>query len=424
MRTQGQKCYISGMHDQRAYENVFVARQPIFDADLNVWGYQLLYRDSATSKTARFSDSLEATLRVMTNMSLCQAEQEGAGNIVITFPEESLLISAPFALPANTTVVLLEEELESPRYVLDTLEALKNEGYRIMVGNFRAMSGKEALYRMADVLAFEVQGMSPEELGELVAEAEFYDAPLLARRIEHYEEFELAKYLGCKLFQGYFFKQPNILASRRPSVSEAAKLRLLKVIRTDTLQVDALTDAIEADVSISYRLLALLNSPAFGLRTKISSIRQAVVLLGWKQLKHWLRLVILTDIAAPDKAFELAFLAAQRARFLELCARKSSLQLDPECLFLLGLFSLLEAMMDMPMQEILGHLSLEDELKEALSQGSGPLGPWLKLTACVENAEWLELEELLPRLCIELSAVEESYHVAIAWANDFFCSIQ
>jgi len=412
------------MREQKPYENVFVARQPIFDADLVVWGYQLLYRDSDTSESAQISDALEATLKVMTNITLCGWPQQDSATIIVTFPEESILINAPLALPAATTMILIDEELESPRYVLDTLQSLKNEGYRIMLGNFSASSGKEPLYRIADVLAFDVTGLTPEELGELVAEAEAYDTSILARRIEHHEEFELAKYLGCDLFQGYFFKRPNILATRRPSASEAAKLRLLEVIRNDTLKVDILTETIEADVSISYRLLALLNSPAFGLRTRISSIRQAIVLLGWKQLKHWLRLVILTDVAAPDKAFELAFLSAQRARFLELCARKSRLEVDPETLFLLGLFSLLEAMMDLPMPEILSHVSLEERVRAALCGEDSELGSWLQLASCVENADWLQLDALLSGLQVEMGEIEESYHVAIAWANDFFSSIQ
>lgn len=412
------------MEAQRAYENVFIARQPIFSATLAVWGYQLLYRDSDSSESARFTDALEATLKVMTNISLCGEGQHEVGNVVVTFPEESILINAPFALPPSTTVVLVNEDLESPRYVLDSLRALKREGYRIMLGNFTADPGKQSLYRMADVLAFDISGLLPEELGQLVAEAEAYEVPLLARRIEQHEEYELARYLGCNLFQGFFFKRPNILSTRRPTASEAAKLRLFQAIKTDTMNLDALTEAIEADVSVSYRLLALLNSPAFGFRSKVSSIRQAIVLLGWKQLKHWLRLVILTDVMAPDKAFELAFLAAQRARFLELCAEKSSQSVAPDTLFLLGLLSLLEAMMDMPMRELVTNVFLEEELKNALCGEDNLYSPWLELAVCVESADWSRLEALLPRVGLNLSQIDESYHAAIAWANDFFCAMQ
>lgn len=412
------------MGTQRAYENVFMARQPIFDAELKVWGYQLLYRDSANSQSARITDELEATLKVMANITLCKDELLDSMNLVVTFSEESILINAPLAMPAANSVVLVDEELEPQRYILDSLQALRKDGYRVMLGNFTGTPGKDPLYRLADILALDINDLSPEELGELVAEAEQYEVPLLARRIEHHEEYELAKYLGCHLFQGFFFKKPNILTTRRPTASEAAKLQLLVVIKNDTLDLDAVTDVIEADVSISYRLLALLNSPGFGLTKQISSIRQAVMLLGWKQLKHWLRLVILTDIAAPGKTFELAFLAAQRARFLELCAQHSSLREDPEILFLLGLFSLLEAMMDLPMCEILSHVPLEEQLKKALCGEESHYSPWLHLADSVENADWPRLDDLLPRLGLDSAEMEQCYHVAIAWANDFFSSIQ
>lgn len=427
------------MHNEKAYENVFVARQAIFDSSLAVWGYQLLYRDSGTSQNARISDALEATLKVMTNISLCcEAQQEEdapqpepqceesslARSIVVTFSEESILINAPLALPPASTVVLVNEELESPRYVLESLQSLKREGFRIMLGNFTASEGKEPLYRMADIIALDVHGLQPEELGQLVADAEAYEVPILARRIEQHEEYELAKYLGCQLFQGFFFKRPNILSTRRPSASEAAKLRLFQVIKSDTMNLDELTEAIESDISISYRLLSLLNAPGFGLRTKINSIRHAVLLLGWKQLKHWLRLVILTDITAPDKAVELSFLAAQRARFLELCAEEYGADKEPDSLFLLGLFSLLEAMMDMPMPQIVGNMLLEDELKEALCGGENGYSHWLQLAVSVEVADWRQLDELLSQMGLQEEQVKESYNKAIAWANDFFCSMQ
>lgn len=408
------------MSAEQTYETVFVARQPIFNPQLGIWGYQLLYRDSGTATTAMITDSIEATLKVMSHFPLCGADDCARADIVVTFPEESLLIMAPLALPPASTVVLVDEDLSSARYVLECLQTLKREGYRVMLGDFSARPGKEALYRMADILALDFSQTDPNRLGELVAEAELYEVPLLARRIEQHENFELAKYLGCSLFQGFFFKRPNILSTRKPSPAEVSRLRLLNVLKSDTPDYDALTASIEADISVSYRLLALLNSPSFGFVKRISSIRQAVLLLGWKQLKQWLRLVILADLGAPDKACELAFLAALRARFLELCARCGKSPADPEALFLLGLFSLLDAMLDTPMPIILRHIFLDDELKAALRGEPTPFAPWLELLGHLEDGSWSGLDQMLTTLGLNLEQVDACHREASLWAGELF----
>lgn len=407
------------MTKQQAYENIFFARQPIFDGKLSVWGYQILYRNSANAQSAVITDGFEATRKVMQSIYLTPVAGNGQTNLVLTFPEESILINAPLAMPAANTVVLVDDDVDIQSYLLGSLLSLKQEGYRILV-EFRGAPEREPLYRIADILALDCNGLQPEDLGQLVAEAEAYEVPILARRIEHHEEYELVKFLGCKLFQGYFFKRPNVLTTRQPTASEAAKLRLFSAIKGETANYDAVIEIIEADASISYRLLALLNAPSFGFVTKISTIRQAVLLLGWKQIKHWLRLVILSDIISPDKAFELAFLAAQRARFLELCGKSSSRREDPETLFLIGLFSLLEAMMDMPMATLLQYIYLDKEVKAALLGQGGVYAPWLELLTCIEDAQWACLESLLPELGLTPGQVEDNHQLAIAWANDFF----
>lgn len=415
--------FVHAMQGPKPYETVFVARQPIFDKELSVWGYQVLYRSNEKATAAAFTDALEATLKVMTNVTLCPSSQPDTKQLLVSFDEEAILINAPLALPPANTVILVKEEIEASRTLLNNLHDLRGEGYQIMVGDFSASPGKVALYRTADILAIDFRDKTPEVLGELTAEAEQYGAQLMARRIETHEEHELAKFMGFSLFQGYFFKQPNVLSTRKPSASDAAKLRLFYILKNDSPDYDLLAETIEADVSISYRLLALLNSPTFGFLNKVSSIRQAVLLLGWKQIKHWLRLVILTDLTSPDKTFELAFLSAQRARFLELCAKLAKYE-DTEPMFLLGLFSLLEAIMDLPMANLLDHLFLEDSLKGALCGEENDYTPWLQLVESVEQVDWKQLDAMLETLGLNVADVEQCYHQAIAWANDFFCTTQ
>jgi EAL and modified HD-GYP domain-containing signal transduction protein len=406
------------------YETVFVARQPIFDKKLGCWGYKVLYRDNQAAEVARFNDQGEATLRAMSNLIVCPEAAAQSQKMCIPFPVESLRGGAPHVLPAANTVVEIQESVEASDELLDCLRGLKRDGFHVAVDDYQGRPGKEGICKLADCIIIDAWGKERAELSAIVDKARAYGVSLMAKRIEDDVSFDLTKELGFSLFLGFFFKKPTTLSARKLSSSDAARLRLFKIIKEEAPDFSALAKAIEADVSISYRLLMFLNSPFFGFNQKVTSVKKALMLAGWNQMKNWLRLVILTDLPAPTKARELCRLAAQRAKFLELAGQDSGRHDLAENLFLLGLFSLLDAMLDTPMSELVAHLPIDEGVTTALCKEQSEYSDWLQLLDSIESFDWRRLTQLSEILGLSMESLEKDYQDSIAWANGFFNSLR
>ncbi len=405
---------------QTPFEPIFVARHPIFTSKLEVWCYELLYRDSSTARSASFSDEYEATFSVMTNISLCDVGDTRDGRVMITFPDEAILINAPQALPPESTLVKISEASSVEPHFLEALKHLKASGFQIVVSGYRAADRKAPLCRLADMLLIDVLNRRDKEIAYLVEKAGAYNIPLMAKRIETHQQFEMCKKMGFTYFQGFFFKRPKTLHGRKIGSTELTRLKLFQAIEQSEPDFDGIAATIETDVAISYRLLTFLNSPTFAFVRKITSIKQAVLLLGWQQLKSWLRLVILTDLASPERAQELSRLSAQRAKFFELLAVSAGRAALADSLFLMGLFSLLEALLDVPMAEIVTRLPLEEPIQAALRGDENDFSLWLRLVESIETAQWERMDESVRALGLTIEAVEKSYQDSISWANTFF----
>lgn len=416
---------VENQHSQKSpYETVFVARQPIFDKKLGCWGYKVLYRDNMAAEVARFSDQGEATLRTMSNLIVCPDASAQGQRMCITFPAESIQGGAPHVLPAANTVVELQESAECSPELLECLRGLKKDGFHLAVEDYQGRPGKEEICKLADCIVIDAWGKEREQLTAIVDKARAYGATLMAKRIEDDVSFDLAKELGFSLFLGFFFKKPTTLSARKLSSSDAARLRLFKIIKEEAPDFSALAKAIEADVSISYRLLMFLNSPFFGFNQKVTSVKKALMLAGWNQMKNWLRLVILTDMPSPSKARELCRLAAQRAKFLELAGLDCGRQDMAENLFLLGLFSLLDAMLDTPMSELVAHLPIHEGVTDALCKEPSEYADWLDLLESIESFDWRRLTQLSETLNLSMESLEKDYQDSIAWANAFFNNLR
>jgi EAL and modified HD-GYP domain-containing signal transduction protein len=397
------------------------ARQPVFTADLRVFGHELLYRQGLASTQAVFADLDAATLTVVAGaFQLQPGDLSGGQKILVNFGRRTILDKAPYALPSGKTVVQVDEGILLDDALLAALAALKAEGYQIAVNAFQARPEAAPLLELADMAIVDVLGRTPESLAPVLEPLASRKIEAMARKVEDEAAFTAAKKLGFTLFQGYFFKKPEIVAGRRLASNEIARLKLLRLTQSDQPDEEALTKAIRSDVSLTYRLLSYLNSPLHGQRMEQLSIQRAVMYLGWTQLRHWLRVIALTDISPSGKAGELAFLSLQRARFFELVAKglgKDAQQV--ENLFTLGLFSLLDAMLQSPMEELLGNLPLDERVKDALLARTGPDAPWLGMAQCFEQGDWAGLERALTALGIPAELAAESYSQAMEFAASF-----
>lgn len=399
----------------------FIARQPIFDIKQNIWGYELLYRHSSEATAAVFSDEESATLAVAACASCQHMHYATNSKLMINFSEKSILEKVPQALPAEDSVVEIPETPPATDGYLQSLQQLKREGYRIALDGFEARDDCKELFEIADILKIDMLGKSITDVSRLVEEVRGGDHLLIAKRIQEHEQFHAAKNLDFNLFQGFFFHKPETIEARQLTANQASRINLFAIMEADEPDFDKLADTIQADVAISYSLLSYLNSPAIGLREKIKSIKQAILMLGWKQIKNWLRVVILRDMTPKDRTSELPYTSVQRGKFFQLTALRHNIDSpSPDNLFLLGLFSLLEPMLSMPMARIVKNLPLEDAFKDALCGKENHYSPWLQLAASFEHAEWDHLDELIEKLELDPMSTAQAYYESISWSSLFF----
>lgn len=401
------------------YETLFVARQPVLDEHKNTWGYFHYYRRCQEHTYSEFTDPLQATLSVIQCLPACLDSCEGPLKSLIHLPPQALITGIPKALgPACVMPVLDFYPGDEPTLVA-ALHNLAAEGYELALDLPRPFDLETPLLDPCGtvILDMRVPEAGSGELKSAVEALKARGKRLLAKRVETHEAAALARGLGFNLFAGHYFREPETLAQRKISAAEATRLGLLELLAQPDPPTDMLVTAIEADASVAYRVLALLNSAHFGQLKKVSSVRQAVVLAGWVQLSAWLRVMVLGDVTPSTKARELLHLSAQRGKFFELLAQASGRDDEADSLFLLGLFSLLPAMLDIPMDEVLDKLSLDDGLRESLCGESGPYARWLAMAQAIEDTRWDDMAQFAVALGLPTGSVATAYDASFKWAD-------
>ena len=400
--------------------SVSIARQPIFDRKRRLWGYEI-FCVGILEPTGPGSSEESVAVNVASSAYIgFQQIMDRGKKVVVNFNEKNILENFPYAFPQNLAAVMVTEDMVGRANVMDVLNRLKSDGYLIVVRGFTGNTECDPIYRMADIIGADVLEKQKDELTGIFELARSYDALLLAARVKNPERFELCRELGFSLFHGSFFKSPDQIVVRKFTSGEVSRFNLLQVIEKDQPDFDQLAKIIQTDVSISFRLLAFLNSSAFGFPQKIKSIHQAILLLGWRKIKNWLRVVLLSDMNQNEDVSELVLLSAQRGRFLELVAREHDFWgFDPNSMNLLGIFSLLDALLGIPMTEIVEYLPLEDKLKTALCQEpNNEYLPLLRLARYFEEARWAEAEKMIQQLNLEAGKVKAAFQASVNWTSE------
>jgi EAL and modified HD-GYP domain-containing signal transduction protein len=392
----------------------------LLDAKCGIWGYEILYRQSLDARTAT---NHKAMLRLATRAFLSpQWQRSPNAYLLVTLEPQSDPDALAMILPRDRSVLKVSEEMLAAPGMAKTLGRLRQDGYLIALGDFTGKFAESNVLDLVDVFTVDMQRGNREALimGALWHK-EQRPVQILAKKVEDAQTFTLAKDAGCTLFQGFFFQKPERISSKVVSSSLAASLGILKMLEQEAPDISALAEAIQRDVSLSFRLLKFLNSPYFGFAREVSSIKVALILAGWEQMRTWLRLVLITEMKPKHKPSELIFLSAQRGRFLELAAQRTlGRRMNSERLLLLGLFSLLDSIFDMQMPDILGSLPLDQELKDTLCLRPTALLPWLELVHSFERADWQQLPTLFEALGVDPVEVAACYNESMQWANSVF----
>lgn len=409
--------------EHKTYCTYYFAHQPVFDNRLKVWGYEVLYRANAVSGTAVFTDDCKATLEVMANLSLSPDAGYSLAWTIVNFSARGVREQYPYALPAAKSIIQISESeiIESAitgHDLCPLLGELKQKGYAISIDDFEGRPEAAEACRLADLLTVDFLANSRPELEAILRCARGCEGKILAKKIEDYNTLKTAQELGCSFFQGYFFKKPKMESGRKLASGDLVRIRLLELFEKEEEDLESLVEIFECDVALSIRLLRLLNSPFYGLSKHVTSIRQAVVYCGWNNLRHWLRVIVFTDLAQSLETQELTRLSVLRAKFLQCLAEKQGNGEEAESFFLLGLFSFLEVLLDTPMDLILGQLSnLDKRIKVALSGGDNELTPWLELAKHMENGNWNNVGDAAEDLVLTKDNIIEAHVQAMEWTN-------
>ncbi|RMC95299.1 EAL domain-containing protein [Aquitalea palustris] len=401
-------------------QSAFIGRQPVLNRNQQLIGYELLFRASEEANSAGPHSELQADTQVLVNTLNNMGTSWLIGNKLAFINVGEAMLTSDFLelLPPRRVILDIAPDISASSELLSRARHLRSLGFGIALDDFSFEAQSAAFLEFANYVKLDIQNRNTNHFQVLAARLRSYPVIRIAERVETHEQYHLCKELGMDGFQGYYFAKPETLSARviHPTFSNALELLNLLRMDADLRQVEQI---LKRDVALSFKLLRYVNSAAAGLNTTISSFSHAVTVLGYKKLYRWLTLLLVTasdDGRAPPA---LQKTAVTRGRFMELLGEQLGLNHD-DCdnLFIVGMFSLLDVLFDMPMPNILEHLQLPVPLIEALSERKGQMGALLQLTCSCEDGQLAGVVELSAQLKLSAEQLNQAHVAALAWVED------
>jgi len=396
-------------------DRVLLSRQPIYAPNMSLFGYELLFRDSDVNR-ASFTDGGRATADVLVNtfMEIGLDELVGSHHAFINFERNMILQDYCESLPKDRVVLEVLETIEpDDTAVIDKLKRLSANGYRIALDDFVCTDRNYPLLDIADVVKLDILQQNAATLPKTVKTLREFGVDVLAEKVETVEQFEFCKSLGFDYFQGYFFCRPQLVQSTRIPVNRMAAVTLISKLNQPDITLPELETSICCDLSLSYKLLRYVNSAGYGVSKSIDSIRHAAILVGLEKLKMWASLVLFSGLG--EKPRDLIITGVVRARMCEELADVLRLP-HKSHFFLVGLFSVLDAILDRPIQDVVTSLPLSPEINAALTRFEGALGKVLECVIAYEKQDWANVK--YERLSTQ--TVRHAYVKSLGWALQSF----
>jgi EAL and modified HD-GYP domain-containing signal transduction protein len=387
---------------------VFIGRQPIFDRGQRVVGYEILFR-SEDHGEARVLDAESATATVVLNALTEIGLERIVGPHVawINLSRESVLSGIAKMLPPAAAGFEILEGQKIDDELIAGVRDLKEHGYRIALDDFAYSAEYAPLLEFVDVVKLDLLALGCERFAAEVEKLKPYPVQVLAEKVETKDEHKYCADLGCDLFQGFFYQKPELLRRRRIELTAGSMLQVISALQNAQLQFDELEPLIAHDLPLSLRLLRYINSAFFALRHEVTSVRQALVMLGMENVRRWATLTVMGSI--EGKTPELTSSALIRARFCELAGLASGM--DGAGLFTVGMFSLIDAMLDVSLEEVTEELPFPDEMRVALLRHAGPMGRILDAAVSLESGYFGDAKLLVPN-------AGELYVQSLLWAQE------
>jgi EAL and modified HD-GYP domain-containing signal transduction protein len=333
---------------------------------------------------------------------------------------ETLVHGLVRLLPLQSTIVEILENVPPDPEVMTACRRLKEAGYMIALDDYVTGDAREPLVDLADIIKVEMKLTTPAQRAELIKRHSLLHCRMLAEKVETREEFVDVRQQGFVYFQGYFFRKPEVLFTRDMPANRLNYIRMLQEVSHTELNVPALEKLIKGEASICYRLLRYMNSAAFGFNCEIHSVRHALSILGDREVRRWVRLVAALG-AGHGRASDLVLSSLVRARFGELLAPQ--VESGESDLFLLGLLSLIDSMLELPMSDVLERVPLDHDTKAVLLGKPSPLRPVYQLTLAYESGEWVAARQLEDLLHLDDQLVATFYWQAQQWAREVLSGV-
>lgn len=400
--------------------DIFVARQPIFDVQQQLFAYELLFR-SGTEAVFSGIDGDEATSEVICRsfFSMGMETLTGGKQAFINFTDNLLIKEIPMLLPKEQVVVEILETVRPSKTILEACKKIKAAGYILALDDFVFEPRFRPLLELADIVKIDFLITKGAERQAVIDRIGRKNIRFLAEKVETREDFEEAVKYGYSYFQGYFFSKPVIVKGKEIPNNRIQQMRVLQQVNHPDVNFDSIEALVRQDVALTYQLLKLINSSVFGLKEQIRSVKQALVLLGKRELVKWISLTMLRSLSG-HASDQLLLLSMIRARFAELVAPKVKLEDKAPELFMMGMLSLIDVFVERPLPDILAELPISEEVKGALLGQDNSFRIVYELIQAYEQAQWEDVFLLTARLRLPPAQSAAIYHQSVEWAEQVF----
>ncbi|WP_428773603.1 EAL and HDOD domain-containing protein [Vibrio sp.] len=403
--------------------HTYVARQPIFNAKRQTLGYELLFRDGEHNGFPAHIESNRATYRLIVEnfLSIGTNPALEASRCFINFPYQSLLRRLPFSLPKEKIVVEILENCPADDKLFAVVEELNQQGYLIALDDFVYSPQWERFLPLVHIVKLDIMTLGLEQACQLVKRwrSQGSKKKFLAEKVETEAQFQAARSAGFQFFQGYFFSHPELIKQRYISPEQMIAMELFREVSLPEVNFARVEQIVAKDVALSYKLLRFVNTMSSRLEVTISSFRQALVYLGEDKLRLFVALAVASYVSAK-KPKELYHLALQRAQFCWLMSGQLPSTQYQDQAFLIGLFSIMDALLDSSLDYLVEQLPLTQAIKLALLERHGPYGALLNVEECFEQADWQGLQRGCQELDLELDEVFDNLSAAQKWSQDIY----
>jgi EAL and modified HD-GYP domain-containing signal transduction protein len=400
--------------------DVFIARHAIFDRSLSLFGYELLFR-SCERNTAEIACDTASTLQVLANSLLSSGLEVLASNapVFVNFGQELLTSKWTSLFPPKSVVIEILESVKPSPEVLAACQSLKKLGYLLALDGVTGERVGDELMELANFIKVDFRRTTREEQQQIARTLRGKGKQLVAEKVETHEEFAWACEAGYHYFQGFFFAKPTLLKGQHTTSIKVKSLSLLRELQHEELDFDRIESTIRCDISLTYKLFKYVNSAIFYRQKTITSIKSALMVMGDLDVRRWITLATLPGLASGSSR-ELVVHALVRAKFCEMLAQEAAVTPLSDA-FLVGMFSLLNALVDRPLPEVVAELNLPASICGPLlglgTTGATSVSLIYQMAMRYEEGEWDQLEKLAKQLSLPPHVTTTLYLQAIQWSN-------